>query len=146
MAKGTVQVDQDKLLDRLERLEKQIAKSGEQRGGGFGTALKAFAVGALAGGGLALLYAPQRGEQTRQRLLQAKEQATQVAGQAREQTAQLAGQVKEQATQVAGQAQQAVSQLKDQVQSSATTSPPAPTPLAVTQQRQERASGKESPA
>ena len=38
MAKETVQLDQGKLLDRLERLEKQIAKGSRRRGGGVGTA------------------------------------------------------------------------------------------------------------
>ncbi|HEX6736833.1 MAG TPA: YtxH domain-containing protein [Vicinamibacteria bacterium] len=149
MAKDTVQLDQGKLMDRLERLEKQIAKSGEQRGGGFGTALKAFTVGALVGGGAALLYAPQRGEQTRQRLLQAKEQATQMAGQAKEQTAQLAGQAQQAAGQLKDQAQQAAGQTKDQVQSSTAKSPSAATPpagQAMAQQRRDLASGRENPA
>src|SRR5438045_8491335 len=110
MAKDTVQLDQGKLMDRLERLEKQIARGSERRGGGFGTALKAFAVGALVGGGAALLYAPQRGEQTRQRLRQAKEQATQLAGPAKEQTAQMAGQGEDQGTQGAGPGQDAARQ------------------------------------
>ena len=160
MAKDTVQLDQGKLMDRLARLEKQIVEGNAQRGGGLGSALKAFTFGALVGGGAALLYAPQRGEQTRQRLRQAKEQAAQVAGQAKEQTAQLAGQVKDQATQVAGQAQQAAGQLKeqaqqaasqakDQVQSSAVKPPSAataPAAQAMSQQRRDLASGKENPA
>ena len=94
MARETVQLDQGKLLDRLQRLEKQVAKSGEKRGG-LGTALKAFTFGSLVGGGVALLYAPQKGEQTRQRLLQRGTQ------------------LKDQATQVAGQAQQAAGQVGD---------------------------------
>jgi gas vesicle protein len=164
MAKDTVQLDQGKLMDRLARLEKQIVEGNAQRGGGLGSALKAFTFGALVGGGAALLYAPQKGEQTRRQLLargsQAKEQATQLAGQAKEQTAQLAGQVKDQATQVAGQAQQAAGQLKeqaqqaasqakDQVQSSAVKPPSAataPAAQAMSQQRRDLASGQENPA
>ena len=149
MAKDTVQVDQGKLLDRLERLEKQIARGNARRGGGLGTALKAFAVGALVGGGAALLYAPQRGEQTRQRLLQAKDQATQLAGQAKEQTAHLAGQAQQAAGQLKDQAQQAAGQTKDQVQSSTVKPPGAATPpagQAMAQQRRDLASGREHPA
>ena len=39
MAKDTVQLDQGKLMDRLARLEKQIAEGNAQRGGGLGSAL-----------------------------------------------------------------------------------------------------------
>jgi YtxH-like protein len=120
MAKEIVQLDQGQLLKRLAGLEQQIAKSGQQRGGGVGTALKAFGVGALVGGGVALLYAPRPGEQTRRQLLQrgsqAKEQATQAAGQLKE------------------QAQQAVSQGTDQVQAATMRSPSeAPAPPAPAQ-------------
>lgn len=108
MAKDTVQLDQGMLLDRLEHLEKQIAK---QQGGGAGATLKTFILGALVGAGVALLYAPQGGEQTRQRLSQVKEQATQVAGQAKEQTAQLAGQAQQAASQIKDQARQAAGQI-----------------------------------
>jgi gas vesicle protein len=145
MAKDTVQLDQGKLLERLERLEQQIAKSGRQRGGGVGTALKAFTVGSLVGGGLALLYAPQKGEQTRQQLqqrgTQLRDQATQVAGQAQ----QAAGQFTD-------QAQQSVSQATDRVQATAVRPPTAanagatPAAQAMTQQRQDVASGRENPA
>jgi gas vesicle protein len=145
MAKETVQLDQRKLLERLERLEKQLAKRNEDRGGGVGATLKAFAVGALVGGGVALLYAPQRGEQTRQRVLQVKEQATQLAGQAKEQATQVAGQAQQAASQIKDQAQQSVGQLKDQVQST-TVKPPAPAPPAAVQPRQGSTSGRENPA
>ena len=145
MAKETVQLDQGKLLDRLERLEKQIAKSGRRRGGGLGTTLKAFAVGALAGGGLALLYAPQKGEQTRQRLLER-------GAQLREQATEAAGQAQQAAGQLADQAQQSVSQATDRVQATAVRPPTAanagatPVAPAMAQQRQDVASGRENPA
>ena len=145
MAKDTIQLDQGKLLDRLERLEKQVAKGGQRRGGGLGTALKAFTVGSLVGGGVALLYAPRPGEQTRQQLLrrgaEAREQATQVAGQAQHAVGQLKDQV-----------QQPISQGTDRVQA-ATVRPPTaasagamPAGPAVAQQRQDFASGRENPA
>ena len=145
MAKDTVQLDQGKFLDRLERLEKQIAKSSTRRGGGVGTALKAFAVGSLVGGGLALLYAPQKGEQTRQQLL---ERGTQL----REQATEVAGQAQQAAGQFTDQAQQSVSQATDRVQA-ATVRPPTaanagatPAAQAMAQQRQDIASGRENPA
>ena len=124
MTKETVQLDQGKLLDRLEHLEQQLARVARAQGRGFATALRAFTLGVLVGGGLALLYAPQRGEETRQRVLQLTEHAAQRASQA-----------KEQATQVAGQAQQAASQLKDQAQSS-TVRPPTDVPIGSPQWQQ----------
>ena len=145
MAKETVQLDQGKLLDRLERLEQQIAKSGTRRGGGVGTALKAFTVGSLVGGGLALLYAPRTGEQTRQQLL---ERGTQL----RDQATQAAGQAQQTAGQFTDQAQQAVSQATDRVQATAVRPPTAanagatPAAQAMAQQRQDVASGRENPA
>jgi gas vesicle protein len=145
MAKDTVPLDQGKLMDRLERLEKQIAKSGTRRGGGVGTALRAFTVGSLVGGGLALLYAPQKGEQIRQQLLQRgtelRDQATQVVGQAQ----QAAGQATD-------RVQQSVSQATDRVQATAVRPPTAanagatPAAQAMAQQRQDVASGRENPA
>ena len=138
MAKEIVQLDQGHLLKRLAGLEKQIAKSGQQRGGGVGTALKAFGVGALVGGGVALLYAPQTGEQTRQRLLrrgtELKDQAAQAAGQATEQAASLAG------------------QATDRVQASTVwspgvaTAPPTPAAQAVAPSQPDLAAGRDNPA
>ena len=145
MAKETVQLDQGKLMDRLERLEKQIVKGSTRRGGGVGTALKAFAVGALAGVGLALLYAPQKGEQIRQQLL---ERGTQL----REQATEVAGQAQQAAGQLTDQAQQKVSQATDRVQATAVRPPTAanagatPAAQALAQQRQDVASGRENPA
>ena len=108
MAKGIVQLDQGKLLARLERLETQLDRVARAQGGGFGATLRGFVLGALVGAGLALLYAPQRGEETRQRVFQVKEQAAQLAGQAREQATQVAGQAQQAAGQLKGQAQQAM--------------------------------------
>ena len=125
MAKETVQLDQGQLLKRLERLEQQLAKRGQRRGGGAGTALKAFTVGALVGGGAALLYAPQRGEQIRRQLRQRGSQVT-------EQATAVAGQARQAAGQLTDQARQAISQGTDQVQAatmrpaSGAPAPPAP--------------------
>lgn len=103
MAKDSPQRNQDEILERLGRVEEQLTTIA-RRGRGRGAPLRTFALGALLGGGAALLYAPQRGEQTRQRVLQAKDQATQAAGPARERVAHLAG-----------QAQQVTGQIKDRV-------------------------------
>lgn len=52
--------------ERLEQVTAQLEKAAKQhRGSGPLRALRPFALGALAGAGMALLYAPQRGEQTR---------------------------------------------------------------------------------
>lgn len=123
MAKTTVQLDQDRLLERLERLEQQLALVVRAQGGGFGATLLGFALGALVGGALALLYAPQRGEETRQRVLLAKEQAAQLAGQAKGQATQVAGQAQHAASRLRDQAQQAMGQGTDQVRSSTQPAP-----------------------
>lgn len=119
----------DQLIETVERLQKQVAKS--NKGGGFGGGIKPFLFGSLIGGGLALLYAPKPGTETRQQLFQTgtelKESATQLAGQAKEQAGtlqdqaqQVTGQVREQAQGVAAQAQdqasQAAGQMKDQTE------------------------------
>ena len=51
---------------RLERVTDQLEQAAKRnQGGGLLSVLKSFALGALVGAGIALLYAPQRGEQTR---------------------------------------------------------------------------------
>ena len=92
MAKTTTQLDQGQLLERLERLERQLAQSRVRPAGG---GLRMFLFGALVGGGLALLYAPQQGEQSRERVLQWKDRAVELAGQAQEQATRVAGQVQQ---------------------------------------------------
>ena len=87
MAKTTVQLDQDKLLDRLDHLEKRLTQVGKGQGGGFGATVRTLLLGALVGGALALLYAPQQGEEARRRMLELKEQAGQRVGQVKEQIA-----------------------------------------------------------
>lgn len=79
---------EERLLDRLERLQRRLEKQTQQGGGGLGF-LGGMLLGTLAGGALALVVAPQSGEETREQLrstsIELKERATQVAGQAREQ-------------------------------------------------------------
>ncbi|MGN6811927.1 MAG: YtxH domain-containing protein, partial [Thermomicrobiales bacterium] len=103
------QTEQRRLAEALEHLQDQVSQS--QRGG-FGTTFKAFVFGAVVGGGLALFYAPQRGEELRQQMQQR-------GSQMKEQASQLTGQVKDQATQLADQVQQSAGQIKDQAQQSA---------------------------
>lgn len=80
---------EERLLDRLERLQRRLEKQTRRGGGGGLGVLGGFLLGALAGGALALVAAPQSGEETREQLcgtsIELKDRATQVAGQAREQ-------------------------------------------------------------
>ena len=137
VAGATAQLDYDKVLGQLAQLERQVAKSDKRRGGGFAGTLKVFTFGSLLGGGLALLYAPQTGEQTRRQLLrrgtQLKDQATQVADQAR----QAAGQATDQEPSPMAQPSSAAP---------ASDQPPTPAVRAVSRQPQDLASGKENPA
>jgi gas vesicle protein len=137
VAGATAQLDYDKVLGQLAQLERQLAKSDQRRGGGVAGTLKVLTVGSLLGGGLALLYAPQTGEQTRRQLLQRgtqlKDQATQVADQAR----QAAGQATDQAASPTAQSPGAAP---------ASAQPPTPAARAVSQQRRDLASGQENPA
>lgn len=108
----------DQLIETVERLQKQVAKS--NKGGGFGGGIKPFLFGSLIGGGLALLYAPKPGTETRQQLFQTgtelKESATQLAGQAKEQAGTLQDQAQQTLTQAKDQAQQVTGQVREQAQ------------------------------
>ncbi len=56
----------DASAERLEQVTAQLEQAARRnQGGGIMGALKPFLLGALVGAGMALLYAPQRGEQTR---------------------------------------------------------------------------------
>ena len=137
VAGDTAQLDYDKVLGQLARLERQIVKSDKCRGGGFAGTLKVFTVGSLLGGGLALLYAPQTGEQTRRQLLrrgsQLKDQATPAADQARQGAGQAADQAPSPMVQPPGAAP-------------ASATPPTPAARAVSRQRRDLASGQENPS
>ncbi len=60
----------------------------EKNGGSAGTVVMAFAVGAIAGAAVALLYAPDSGEETRRKIAvkarERKDQAQAAAGRGRE--------------------------------------------------------------
>jgi len=100
---------EEQLVEELERLRRQLAERGDSDGGIMGF-LGGLALGTLVGGALAIVFAPQSGEQTREQLretsIELKDRATQVAGQAREQ-----------ADTLQTQAQEVLGQAKDQVQS-----------------------------
>ena len=79
----------DANVERLEQVTAQLEQAARRnQGGGIMGALKPFLLGALAGAGLALLYAPQRGEQTRAMLRRnatdLQDRATQTASSVKE--------------------------------------------------------------
>ncbi len=132
MAKRVEQLD-EQVVEKLEQIERQLAQGGKQ-GGGFMKTTRTFVWGSAIGAGLALLFAPQSGEQTRQKLMQSSgqlkeqaqplmEQAQQKLDQAKQQAQPLMEQAKQQVQSVASkaqdQAQSAASQAKDQAQSAA---------------------------
>ena len=98
----------EQLLQELEELRRRLAERDDQEGGVIGF-LGGMALGVLVGGALALIFAPQSGEETRTQLrdtsIQLKERATTVADQ-----------VKEQAGTVQTQAQDALGQVRERAQ------------------------------
>jgi gas vesicle protein len=79
----------DASAERLEQVTAQLEQAAKQhRGSGPLRALRPFVLGALAGAGMALLYAPQRGEQTRAMLRRnatdLQDRATQTASSVKE--------------------------------------------------------------
>jgi gas vesicle protein len=103
----------EQLLQEIERLQRQLADRDEQEGGVMGF-LGGLALGTLLGGALALIFAPQSGEQMR-------EQLRDTSIQLRERATQLTDQVKEQAGTVQEQAQGALGQVKEQAQKTVDT-------------------------
>ena len=99
----------EKLLEELEELRRRLAERDDQEGGVMGF-LGGMALGVLVGGALALVFAPQSGEETRTQLrdtsIQLKERASTVADQ-----------VKEQAGTVQTQAQDSLGQVRERAQS-----------------------------
>ncbi len=84
----------------------------EQQSGGFGWFILGFLVGGLAGATVALAYAPESGEETRERLrlkgIELRGQAEQVAGKARGRVDELRRQAEEQVGSVRSQVEQGV--------------------------------------
>ncbi len=78
----------EQLLQELEELRRRLAERDDQEGGVMGF-LGGMALGVLVGGALALVFAPQSGEETRTQLrdtsIQLKERATTVADQVKDQ-------------------------------------------------------------
>lgn len=97
------------LAETLDRIERQLAKNSQQRGG-FGSMLRAFLFGSVVGAGLAVLYAPQAGAQTRQKL-------SQTSGEWMERATQFTDQAQDQVITLQAQAQEKLSQAKEQAQS-----------------------------
>lgn len=93
---GDYRLVQEQLLRAVELLQRTLARD-QARRGGVGRTVRPFVVGALLGGGLGLLYAPQAGAVAR--------------GRVRAWATRLAGQVRELAETVQGQAQQAFDQV-----------------------------------
>ena len=96
------------LEELLEQLRRELAPTRRQEAG-WGTRLRAVALGGLVGGGLALLCAPQAGVVTRRRL---RQRGGELQGRASE----LASQAREQASVVQAQAQQALGQARDRAE------------------------------
>ena len=111
--------------ERLEQVTAQLERAAQRnRGGGLLRGFRPFALGALAGAGVALLYAPQHGEQTRAMLRRnatdLQERATQTAssvkGRLPGQAQTALDQVQEQAKGVAEQAKGVAEQGKETLQ------------------------------
>jgi gas vesicle protein len=111
------------LLGTVERLQEELEKREKRQNRGLFSSLRPFLLGGLTSAGAALLYAPQTGTETRQKLMQStgqlQESATQALGQAKEQAQQVTGQVKQQAGQVAGQAKEQAQQVTEQTKGQA---------------------------
>lgn len=110
----------DQLLAELERLRRELVEQREQEGG-LSNFLAGLALGVLAGGALALAFAPASGEDTRAQVVDAtaqlRDRASQVADQVRDQAGTLQGQAQETASQVKARAQGLVESTREQVDS-----------------------------
>lgn len=101
-------ISSDQLLAELDRLRQELARQHEQEGG-LSNFLAGLALGVLAGGALALAFAPASGEDTRAQVVDATTQL-------RDRASQVADQVRDQAGTLQGQAQETVSQVKERAQ------------------------------
>ncbi len=107
----------DANVERLEQVTAQLEQAARRnQGGGIMGALKPFLLGALAGAGLALLYAPQRGEQTRAML---RRNATDLQDRATQTASSVKEQLPVQATAAQDKARTLLDQTKQQVKTAA---------------------------
>lgn len=109
---------EEQLLAELQRLREQL--DAQEESGSILGFLGGFALGALVGGVLALAYAPQAGEETREQLretsIELKERATRAAEQAKDQAGTLQAQAQDALGGVRERAQSLTETAKDQVQ------------------------------
>jgi gas vesicle protein len=119
---GEIMARRDELMEEIERLRQQLADRDEQEGGIMGF-LGGLALGTLLGGALALVFAPQTGEETREQLrdtsIQLRERATQLADQVKEQAPALPDQVRERAQTLTDTAREQVQNLTSRAQDAA---------------------------
>ncbi|HEX5502680.1 MAG TPA: YtxH domain-containing protein, partial [Thermomicrobiales bacterium] len=119
---------EDQLQAQLDQLRRQLAARDNQDSNVL-SFLGGLALGTLLGGVLALILAPQSGEETRGQLrdgsIQLKERASGVAGQVRDQAGTLQGQAQGALDQVRERAQTLGEGARDQVQHIAVRAPSA---------------------
>jgi gas vesicle protein len=128
-----IEQQHEQIMKALKAIEAALVRLDKRRGG---SGLRPLLFGALIGGGAALLYAPQPGNQTREKLRQTTDQvqgrateltqkakdgslgaqAQGLVGQVKEQAAALKTQAQETLTQVQGRAQETLGQAKEQAQ------------------------------
>ena len=111
----------DRVLAELERLRRRLAERRDGGGSGF---LSGLALGLLAGGALALAFAPRAGEETREQWretsIELKDRASRVAEQARDQAGALQAQAQGALGGVRERAQTLGETAKEQVQTATT--------------------------
>lgn len=108
---------------KQERVPERGDKAKEEGGGGFGSFVFGLLMGGLLGSGLALLYAPQAGEETREQLKakaeelkqQAEKELEQARVQAEKTLAEASARVDEATEQIEGRARE----MRDQAKSAA---------------------------
>lgn len=103
----------EQLIAELDRLRQELANRDEQEGGVLNF-LAGLALGTLAGGALALAFAPAAGRDMRAQVVDASSQL-------RDRANQVAGQVRDQAGAVQEQAQEALGQVKERAQALSVT-------------------------
>jgi len=117
-----IEQQHEQIMKALKAIEAALVRLDKRRGG---SGLRPLLFGALIGGGAALLYAPQPGNQTREKLRQTTDQvqgrATELTQKAKDGSFQaqaqgLVGQVKEHAATLKSQAQETLTQVQQRAQ------------------------------